>query len=77
MESRTYIKTLEFCFGSGDGQEMELYEVQQLASVSDRFHPNHGGHIFARGGGDRSAVFGDLRGGADVERRVCGWTQPR
>ena len=37
VERRTFIKTLDIWCGRGDGQEMELCEVQQLASVADRF----------------------------------------
>jgi hypothetical protein len=37
VESRAFIKTLDIWCGRADGQEMELHEVQQLASVADRF----------------------------------------
>ena len=37
VESRAFIKTLDIWCGRADGHEMELHEVQQLASVADRF----------------------------------------
>ena len=37
VERRTFIKTLDMWCGRVDGQKMELYEVQQLAIVADRF----------------------------------------
>jgi hypothetical protein len=37
VDMRTFIKTLDIWCGRGDGQELELYEVQQLAIVADRF----------------------------------------
>ena len=37
VDMRTFMKTLDIWCGRGDGQELELYEVQQLASVADRF----------------------------------------
>ncbi len=47
--------------------------IKTLGAVSgDRGRPVliHGGHIFAGEGGDGSAVFGSLRGCADVELMV-------
>ena len=37
VDSRTFIKTLDIWCGRVDGQELELCEVQQLATVADRF----------------------------------------
>ena len=37
VDMKTFIKTLDIWCGRGDGQELELYEVQQLAIVANRF----------------------------------------
>ncbi len=37
MEMGTFIKALDLWCGRADGLEMELHEVQELASVTDRF----------------------------------------
>ena len=37
MDIGVFIKTLDIWSGRADAQEMELHEVQELASVADRF----------------------------------------
>jgi F-box/WD-40 domain protein 7 len=37
VDGRIFLKTLDLLFGRKDDEEMELSEVQQLASVADRF----------------------------------------
>ncbi len=37
VDSKAFIKTLDIWCGRADGQQMEFYEVPQLASVADRF----------------------------------------
>ena len=37
VEISAFTKTLDVWCGRADGQEMELHELQQLASVADRF----------------------------------------